>query len=69
MKLNKISFSTEDIKFKIYYKLNFAYILRVEINKDDFLEFLIWNKNLNKNKINIEKIISLHCKLSTEHLN
>ena len=42
MKLNKISFSTEDIKFKIYYKLNFAYILRVEINKDDFLEFLIW---------------------------
>ena len=69
MKVNKISFSTEDIKVKIYYKLIFAYILIVEINKDDFLEFSIWNKNLDKNKINIEKIISLHWKLSTKHLN
>ena len=55
MKVNKISFSTEDIKVKIYYNLIFAYILIVEINKDDFLEFSIWNKNLDKNKINIEK--------------
>ena len=44
MKVNKISFSTEDIKVKIYYKLIFAYILIVEINKDDFPEFSIWNK-------------------------
>ena len=44
MKVNKISFSTEDIKVKIYYKLHFAYILIVEFNKDDFPKFSIWNK-------------------------